>query len=68
MSGGDVRAITELQFLPYIDDHDIPAGINFARGIDGLTGIIIIKGSDIGLWGDIKVCPLQAPEQDSGGR
>ncbi|MFC2012873.1 UPF0280 family protein [Chloroflexota bacterium] len=45
---------------------DIPAGIEFARGIDGLTGVIIIKGSDMGLWGNLKVCPLQAPDQDSG--
>ena len=39
---------------------DISTGIEFAQGIDGLTGVIIIQGNDMGLWGKVKVCPLSA--------
>ena len=34
---------------------DIPAGIEFAQGIDGLLGIVIIKDDNIGLWGEVKI-------------
>jgi ApbE superfamily uncharacterized protein (UPF0280 family) len=34
---------------------DIPRGIEFARGIAGLTGLIIIKGDKMGAWGQIKL-------------
>jgi ApbE superfamily uncharacterized protein (UPF0280 family) len=36
---------------------DIPRGIELARGIDGVTGVIIIKDDKMGLWGEIKVSP-----------
>jgi ApbE superfamily uncharacterized protein (UPF0280 family) len=39
---------------------DIPSGIEFAKGIDGLKGVIIIKDDKIGLWGDIKICQMSA--------
>ena len=39
---------------------DIPSGIEFAKGIDGLKGVIIIKDDDVGLWGDVKICQLSA--------
>ena len=41
---------------------DIPTGIEFAQGIKGLAGVIIIQGKDMGLWGKVKVCPLSVPD------
>jgi ApbE superfamily uncharacterized protein (UPF0280 family) len=35
---------------------DIPNGIEFAKGIEGLKGVIIIKDDDMGLWGEVKIC------------
>ncbi len=35
---------------------DIPSGIEFAEGIEGLKGLIIIKDDKIGLWGEVKIC------------
>lgn len=37
------------------DAGDIPKGIESARGIDGLLGLVIIVKEDIGLWGEIKL-------------
>ena len=37
---------------------DIPNGLDFANGIDGLKGVIIIKGDKVGLWGDVKICQI----------
>ena len=34
---------------------DIPAALEFAQGIKGLQGVAIIKGDDMGLWGQIKL-------------
>ncbi len=42
--------------------NDIPTGIEFAQGIKGLAGVIIIQGKDMGLWGKVKVCPLSVPD------
>lgn len=39
-----------------ISPSDIPLGIERARNIAGVRGIVIIKGEDMGLWGNIKVC------------
>ncbi len=39
---------------------DIPNGLEFANGIDGLKGVIIIKGDKVGLWGDVKICQMAA--------
>jgi ApbE superfamily uncharacterized protein (UPF0280 family) len=36
---------------------DIPKGIEFAKGIEGLKGVVIIKDDDMGLWGEVKICP-----------
>ncbi len=36
---------------------DIPAGIEFAKGIDGLKGVLIIKDNQVGLWGEVKISP-----------
>ena len=37
---------------------DISAGIETGKGIEGLKGVIIIIGSDMGLWGKVKLCPI----------
>jgi ApbE superfamily uncharacterized protein (UPF0280 family) len=34
---------------------DIPKGIEFAQGIEGLKGVVIIKGDKMGLWGKVKI-------------
>ena len=36
--------------------NDIPSGIEFAKGIEGLSGVIIIKDANMGLWGEIRIC------------
>ncbi|MFC1870205.1 UPF0280 family protein [Chloroflexota bacterium] len=41
-----------------VKSSDIEKGIELARGIHGLLGIIIIKGGNIGLWGEVKICHL----------
>ncbi len=35
---------------------DIPGGIEFAKGIEGLKGLLIIKDDKVGLWGEINIC------------
>jgi len=37
---------------------DISKGIEFAKGIEGLKGVIIIKDDNLGLWGEVKICPM----------
>jgi len=37
---------------------DIPRGIEFAQGIKGIKGVIIIKGEEMGMWGDIRIRQL----------
>ena len=34
---------------------DIARGIEFAQGIKGLGGVVIIKGERIGIWGTVKI-------------
>ncbi len=46
---------------------DIPTGIEFAQGIEGLKGVIIIQGDDMGLWGKVKICPLTMVKQSVRG-
>ena len=41
-----------------VDASDIPKGIEFAKGVAGLTGVVIIKGKDMGLWGEVKIVKL----------
>ncbi len=38
--------------------NDIPNGIEFAKGIEGLMGVIIIKDDNMGLWGEVKICQI----------
>ena len=35
---------------------DITGGIEFARGIQGLEGVVIIKDDKVGFWGKAKIC------------
>ena len=35
---------------------DINGAIEIGRNIAGLKGIVIIIGSSIGVWGDVKLC------------
>ena len=37
---------------------DIPKGIEFAKGIDGLKGLLIIVDDKVGLWGEVKICQV----------
>ncbi|MDD5338244.1 MAG: UPF0280 family protein [Dehalococcoidales bacterium] len=39
--------------------NDISSAIEFGRIIDGLKGIVIIIGTGIGVWGDIKLCKIK---------
>jgi ApbE superfamily uncharacterized protein (UPF0280 family) len=41
-----------------VQSKDIPSGIEFAQGIDGLLGVIIIKDDNIGLWGEVNICQM----------
>ena len=34
---------------------DIPRGIEFAQGIEGLGGVVIIKDDKLGVWGEVKI-------------
>lgn len=40
------------------DTEDIPKAIKKAQKIEGLHGIVIIKGDKIGIWGNVKLVPL----------
>ncbi|UCD54038.1 MAG: UPF0280 family protein, partial [Dehalococcoidia bacterium] len=35
---------------------DIPIGIERAKSIEGVSGVIIIQGDKTGLWGKVKIC------------
>ena len=43
---------------------DIPGGIELAIGIEGLSGVIIIKNDKIGLWGKVKIRPTSDPDKE----
>lgn len=38
---------------------DIPAAIRFARGIQGVEGVAAVCGERLGLWGDLRLVPLE---------
>jgi len=35
---------------------DIPSGIELAKSIQGLKGVLIIKDDKVGIWGEVKIC------------
>lgn len=37
---------------------DITGGIEFAKNIEGLQGLVIIKDDNVGLWGEVKICRI----------
>ena len=41
------------------DDADIPKAVEFAQNVEGLKGVVIIVGDKLGLWGDVKLSPLE---------
>ena len=41
-----------------VQPSDIQNGLDFANGIEGLKGVVIIKGDQVGLWGDVKICQM----------
>ncbi len=38
---------------------DIQSAIEFGKNIPGVTGLVVILGKDMGLWGDLELIPLQ---------
>lgn len=42
---------------------DIPKGIEFAQNIEGLKGVLIIKGDKLGMWGEVKISDLDKGER-----
>jgi ApbE superfamily uncharacterized protein (UPF0280 family) len=38
---------------------DIPEGIEFAKGVVGLRGVLIVKEGNLGLWGEVKLCSVR---------
>jgi len=51
-----------------IQPDDISKGVELARGIDGLTGLVIIKDDKLGLWGKVKICQASVPEGGESGK
>ena len=41
------------------DAADIPQGIEFAQSIEGLNGVLIIAGDEMGVWGKVKISALE---------
>jgi len=41
-----------------VQPSDIPNGIKFAKGVEGLKGVIIIKDDKTGIWGEVKICQM----------
>ena len=37
---------------------DIQSGIEFAKEVEGLKGLLIIKDDKVGLWGEVKICQI----------
>lgn len=42
-----------------ISKTDIQEAIDFGKNIDGIQGIVVIIGDDVGIWGDLKIVPLK---------
>ncbi len=46
---------------------DIPNGIEFAKSIEGLRGLLIIKDDNMGVWGEVKICQMSANKKIEEG-
>ncbi|TET87414.1 MAG: UPF0280 family protein [Dehalococcoidia bacterium] len=42
-----------------VEASDIPRGIDFAKGVEGIKGIVIIKDDQIGIWGEVEILPVE---------
>ena len=42
-----------------ISKSNIQPAIDFGKQIEGVRGIVVIIGEDVGIWGDLKVVPLK---------
>lgn len=42
-----------------LEASDIPRGIDFAKNIDGIRGLVIIKGDHMGTWGEVQVVKVE---------
>ena len=42
-----------------IEASDIPRGIDFAKNVEGIKGVAIIKDDQIGIWGEVKILPVE---------
>ncbi len=40
---------------------DIPQAIEFAQGIEGLRGIVILLGDELGVWGEVTLRRTTVP-------
>jgi len=43
---------------------DIQKGIELAQSIDGLKGVLIIVEDKMGIWGQVRICPLEERNGD----
>jgi ApbE superfamily uncharacterized protein (UPF0280 family) len=46
------------------DAEDIPKAIEFAQGVEGLRGVVIIKGDKLGLWGGVRLAPVDIGQEN----
>ena len=46
---------------------DITRGIEMAQRIEGLKGAVIIADSNMGLWGEVKLCQISLQDQNKTG-
>jgi ApbE superfamily uncharacterized protein (UPF0280 family) len=42
-----------------INKNDIPAAIDYGKTIEGVTGIVVIRDEEMGIWGNIEIIPLK---------
>jgi ApbE superfamily uncharacterized protein (UPF0280 family) len=49
----DAAATAIGNLIGYADD--IPRGIDLARSVEGIRGVVVIKDDRIGIWGDVKL-------------
>jgi len=40
------------------DSDDIPGAVEFAQGLDGVDGVVVIKGERMGMWGRVKLADM----------
>ncbi len=48
------------------DRRDIPRALDFAKGIPGLAGAVIVKGGSLGAWGEVELAEIPPLANDEG--